>query len=89
MIERERVRTLNDSQLRDGEYVLYWMQASQRAEYNHALEYGIGEANRLKKPLLVYFGLTENFPEANERHYYFLLEGLKETEKARVKSVDT
>ncbi len=27
---------------------------------------------------MVYFGLTDDFPEANERHYYFMLEGLKD-----------
>lgn len=54
------------------------MQASQRAEYNHALEYAIEKANELRKPLLVLFGITENFPNANLRHYYFMFEGLKE-----------
>ncbi|MGQ9474262.1 MAG: deoxyribodipyrimidine photo-lyase, partial [Candidatus Caldatribacteriaceae bacterium] len=29
----------------------------------------------------VYFALTEHFPEANQRHYLFLLEGLKETKE--------
>ena len=54
------------------------MQASQRTEYNHALEYAINKANQHQKPLLVLFVLTDNFPEANARHYYFMLEGLKE-----------
>jgi deoxyribodipyrimidine photo-lyase len=57
------------------------MQASQRVEYNHALEYAISKANELKKPLVVYFGLTDDFPEANERHYYFMLEGLKDVKE--------
>ena len=46
--------------------------------YNHALEFAIRKANELKKPLVVYFGLMNDFPEANERHYYFMLEGLKD-----------
>ena len=58
------------------------MQASQRAEYNHALELAIRQANELKQPLIVYFGLTDAFPEANERHYYFMLEGLKHTQNS-------
>jgi len=73
---------LNDREAETGEYVLYWMQASQREEFNHALEYAIGKANELEKPLVVFFGLTESFPSANERHYYFMLEGLKETRKS-------
>jgi len=78
MIQKERVRPLNNETGKRRDYVLYWMQASQRAECNHALEYAAGEANARGKPLVVFFGLTEKFPEANERHYAFMLEGLKE-----------
>jgi deoxyribodipyrimidine photo-lyase len=78
MIQKERVRPLNNEKEKRGDYVLYWMQASQRAEYNHALEYAAEKANARGKPLVVFFGLTEKFPEANERHYAFMLEGLKE-----------
>lgn len=78
MIQKERIKILNQQGIRKGEYVLYWMQASQRVEYNHALEYAILKANELYKPILVFFGLTDHFPEANERHYAFMLEGLKE-----------
>ena len=59
--------------------MLYWMQASQRAEFNHALEFAVRKANRLKLPMLAVFGLTDEYPEANERHYGFMLEGLCET----------
>ncbi len=62
-----------------GGYVLYWMQQSQRAEYNPALEYAVQEANRLGLPPVVVFGLTTRYPEANLRHYAFMLEGLAET----------
>ena len=75
MIHRERIQTLNDQELQNRAYVLYWMQASQRADYNHALEYAILRANELKKPMIVFFGLT-SFPEAGERQYRFMLEGL-------------
>ncbi len=78
MIPKERVKTLNRKEIKKGEYVLYWMQASQRAEYNHALAYAILKANDLHQPVLVFFGITDQFPEANERHYTFMLEGLKE-----------
>jgi len=59
-------------------YVLYWMQQSQRVHFNHALEYAIDIANENDLPVLVYFGLSANYPEANQRHYQFMLEGLKE-----------
>ncbi len=78
MIQKERVTLLNEKSVQKGKYVLYWMQASQRAEYNHALEFAILKANKLRQPLIVFFGITDQFPEGNERHYTFLLEGLKE-----------
>ncbi len=78
LISEERIKSLNNKKILNNPYVVYWMQSSQRTEYNHALEYAIVQANNLKKPLIVYFGLADNFPEANERHYYFMLEGLRE-----------
>ena len=61
-----------------GKYVLYWMQQSQRADFNPALEYAARRANRIGCGLIVGFGLTDSYPEANERHYAFMLEGLRE-----------
>lgn len=80
MIQPERIVELNNAVVREGgEYVLYWMQASQREAYNHALEFSIELANKHGLPLLVVFGITDDYPEANERHYAFMLEGLRET----------
>ena len=81
-LQPERVRELNDKPVRDGPYVLYWLQSSQRAELNHALEYALTRANELGKPLLVAFGLMDDYPEANLRHYHFMLEGLRDVEQA-------
>ncbi len=82
MIQPQRIKPLNHKSIQNGRFVLYWMQAAQRAEYNHALEYAILRANELKKPVLVFFGITEAYPSANLRHYYFMLEGLRETQEA-------
>lgn len=76
MIHRSRLRTLSEHDSHAGQYVLYWMQASQRARFNHALEYAIQQANELDLPLLVAFGLMDDYPEANARHYAFMLQGL-------------
>ena len=78
----ERITLLNDREERKGRYVLYWMQQSQRSEYNDALNVDIREANRLDLPLLVVFGLTDAYPDANLRHFHFMLEGLQEVEQA-------
>jgi deoxyribodipyrimidine photo-lyase len=76
-IHSRRITNLNerDPNLR-GEFVLYWMQQSQRADRNHALEYAIQRANELDQPLLVAFGLMDDYPEANARHDAFMLDGL-------------
>src|ERR687898_2811383 len=80
-IQEERVRRLNEKEIAEGEYVLYWMQEAQRAEYNHALEYAVQRANELGQRLLMVFGLTDGYPEANLRHYAFLLEGLQDVKE--------
>lgn len=78
-MEEDRIRTLNDEPPDpDGRYVLYWMQQSQRADFNHALEYAARCANDREQGLIVGFGLTDAYPDANERHYAFMLEGLAE-----------
>ena len=82
MIQRERIKVLNSKPIRKGKYVLYWMQASQRTEYNHALEYAIVKANELFQPVVVFFGITDHFPEGNARHYSFMLEGLREVKRS-------
>src|SRR5918997_714878 len=82
-IPSTRIRILNDAEPRSGaRYVLYWMQQSQRARFNPALEYAVDEANARDLPVLVCFGLTDGYPEANARHYTFMLEGLAEVARA-------
>lgn len=82
MIQKERIRRLNDRPSVPGRYVLYWMQQAQRAHSNHALEFAVERANELGKPLVVFFGVTPKFPHANINHYRFMLEGLSETAEA-------
>ncbi len=77
LMHKNRVQVLNHNAVDESkDYVLYWLQHSQRVAYNYALSYAIKEANRLKKPLKVVFILTPDYPEANKRHYQFMLEGI-------------
>jgi deoxyribodipyrimidine photo-lyase len=76
-----RIQKLNSKPLVDGKYVLYWMQQSQRVEENYALEYAIRKANKLRLPVVVAFGLAPKYPEANLRHYTFMLQGLREVRR--------
>ncbi len=81
-VPKTRIKVLNDHEVAAGDYVLYWMQQSQRAEHNPALDLAVREANRLKLPVVVAFGLMDDYPEANLRHYRFMLEGLREVAAA-------
>ncbi|HVT08091.1 MAG TPA: deoxyribodipyrimidine photo-lyase [Polyangia bacterium] len=81
-IHDARVRSLGGRPARGGRFVLYWMQQSQRATGNHALEYAIQRANALGLPVRVGFGLTDGYPEATWRHFHFMVEGLIETAAA-------
>ncbi|HNV47247.1 MAG TPA: deoxyribodipyrimidine photo-lyase [Spirochaetota bacterium] len=76
MIHPERIQRLNEHKARRENFVLYWMQQSQRTTCNHALAHAIDLANGLSLPVIVYFGLTPLYPGANARHYTFLLQGL-------------
>ncbi len=60
----------------DAKCVLYWMQRAQRAHENHALNSAIVLANELHVPVITVFVVTD-YPEANLRHYTFMLEGLE------------
>jgi deoxyribodipyrimidine photo-lyase len=82
VVERERLSELNDAPERGGDYVLYWMQQSQRAVCNPALETALAAANRLRRPLLVAFALDDSLPNGKARHFAFMLEGLAETARA-------
>lgn len=78
---KTRIKKLNPLGKYPGKFVLYWMQASQRAEDNYALDFAITSANKSDLPLVVVFGLSPDYPEANLRHYRFMLEGLQDVEK--------
>lgn len=69
----------NGAPAADGRCVVYWMQRSQRGTDNPALDTAIEAANELRLPVAVFFGLHPHYPNANLRHYSFLLDGLADT----------
>ncbi|MDX9801593.1 MAG: deoxyribodipyrimidine photo-lyase [Spirochaetia bacterium] len=70
----------------DAKCVVYWMQRSQRAFSNQALDAAVNCANSLSLPLAVVFNLVKNYPGSTERHYRFMLNGLLETGESLEKS---
>jgi len=76
-IEPERCRALNDAEPNDGgRFVLYWMQASMRAEDNPALEGAAQIANDHEVPLVVATTVISDYPDASPRHFAFMLDGM-------------
>ncbi len=82
LIEPERIRRLNENPVRSGKYILYWMDAAQRASWNQALEFALALGHELRRPVLVVFALPPRLPPMNLRHYSFVLGGLRETAEA-------
>lgn len=76
------IHHVNNGMDLNGQYVFYWMQSAQRTIDNHALDFAIRYANRLECPLLVGFVVMPDFPNANKRHFTFMLEGISETAEA-------
>ena len=75
-----RVTDLNTRPVDEsGGCIIYWMQKSQRAVDNPALEFAVRRANELGKLVLAYLGLYDQYPMASPRAFKFMLEGLKET----------
>lgn len=75
MIDDRRIHAAAEPGPRHGgDHVLYWMQSSFRARDNHALDFAVDQANRLRLPLVVYHGLRRDYPWASARLHTFLLE---------------
>ncbi|MGB9766091.1 MAG: deoxyribodipyrimidine photo-lyase [Sulfurihydrogenibium sp.] len=85
MFEERVIRLNHKPEDIEGSYVLYCMEASQREDFNHALEFSIYKANSLKKPVLVAFFITDKYKFSNQRYYRFMIEGLLKT-KERIES---
>jgi len=78
-----RVKALNDGKFnKNGKFVIYWMSQSHRANFNHSLEFAIELSNAYRKPLLVYFPITDRYKYSNARYYKFMLDGILEAKKS-------
>ena len=78
---RERFRWMTAPEASNGgpgEFVLYWMHSALRAHENPALDSAICLARQNGLPLLVYPGLSVDYPSASDRHPTFLLQGARD-----------
>ncbi len=63
---------------KDARCVVYWMQRAMRIVDNPALDVAIEASNLLGLPVVVYFSVIPNYPNANLRHYHFMQQGLRD-----------
>jgi deoxyribodipyrimidine photo-lyase len=74
-----RTIPLNEKRLQpEGEFILYWMQSTQRLEDNWALRMATVEADRVGKPLLIHQGLDPSYTYASARFHTFVMQGARE-----------
>jgi deoxyribodipyrimidine photo-lyase len=72
-----RMRPANDQLPNEGgEYVLYWMIAFRRTQWNFALQRAVEWAQRLQKPLVVFEPLRVGYRWASDRIHRFVIDGM-------------
>ncbi len=72
--EAPRIRPLNDrAPEAHGRYVLCWLQQALRAYDNPVIDAAIRLGNAMRRPVLVYHGLREDYPYASDRLHRFIL----------------
>ncbi|MDF1840833.1 MAG: FAD-dependent oxidoreductase [Rubripirellula sp.] len=64
-----------------GDFVLYWMHNALRCHENPALDAAICLARQNGLPLLVYHGLSEDYPYASDRYHAFILQGHRDVQR--------
>lgn len=61
--------------------VVYWTHHAQRVEENPALDVACTLACALKRPLVVYHGLSSEYRYASDRHHVFQIQGAKDLQQ--------
>ncbi|MCC6125349.1 MAG: deoxyribodipyrimidine photolyase [Pirellulales bacterium] len=78
-VPKIRIRSCNSVGLNaDGRFVLYWMTAFRRANWNFALDRAVDWAKHLQKPLVVVESLGCGSRWASARHHRFAMQGMAE-----------
>ena len=72
-----RIRKCNERAIRkDGGYVLYWMIANRRLQYNFSLDRVLEYCAALEKPLLIFEALRVGYRWASDRMHALVLQGM-------------
>lgn len=79
IVPQIRIRQVNSAPLRpNGAFVLYWMTANRRVEWNFALDRAIEWSLELGKPLVILEALRLDYPFAGDRLHLFVMQGMVE-----------
>src|ERR1700760_735709 len=74
-----RIRKCNERAVHEtGDYVLYWMIANRRLQYNFSLDRALEHCDALGKPLLVFEALRVGYKWASDRIHRFVVQGMAE-----------
>ena len=74
-----RLRVMNDGPVRaQQDYVLYWMVANRRHDYNFSLQRAVEWAQHLGKPLVVFEALRVDYGWASQRLHAFVVAGMRD-----------
>ena len=74
-----RIRTMNQAaENADGAFVLYWMIASRRTEWNFGMQRAVEWAKKLRKPLVVFEPLRCGYRWASDRLHWFVMQGMRD-----------
>ena len=75
----ERITPLNQAPIHpEAAFVLYWMIAFRRAQWNFSLQRAVDWACELGKPLMILEAVSCDYPWASERLHSFILEGMQD-----------
>ncbi len=77
-----RVRTIGSADVNQaGEFVLYWMTAFRRTQWNFSLQRSVRWARELKKPLVIFEALRCGYRWASDRIHQFVIQGMADNAK--------
>lgn len=72
-----RIRTIREAEVNsNGEYVLYWMVANRRTQYNFSLQRAVDWAISLQRPLVIFEALRCDYRWASDRLHRFVIQGM-------------
>ncbi len=77
MVPETRIQACNPAPVRaEGEFVLYWMIAFRRTEWNFSLQRAVEWAAELRKPLVIFEPLRIGYRWASDRLHRFVIDGM-------------